>query len=266
MALHCARGVAAMHALRPPLLHLDLKSHNYLVARRPMYSDKNEAWGRGSMRLLASVKENQNGSESIPSSPLSASHVPSSPISTPLPQLKQRESVSASSIGSSNSMPHTTTPSSSRSTSSSLTLGGAGPLATLPLEPATLALAASPEPTQRAAVRALEHTKYIVKAADMELSCHAGDAAVRIPDTHQVRYLLSSRRHPLSNKNMVFLSTNSGQHPSYYWEEWKSVKVVSQQHQMYMPWDVSSMNSSLVAYPLMMLLIHHSLLMIQILL
>jgi serine/threonine protein kinase len=35
-ALHCARGVAAMHSLRPPLLHLDIKAQNFLVALRPI--------------------------------------------------------------------------------------------------------------------------------------------------------------------------------------------------------------------------------------
>lgn len=34
MALHCSRAVAMMHSLSPPLLHLDLKAQNFLVALR----------------------------------------------------------------------------------------------------------------------------------------------------------------------------------------------------------------------------------------
>jgi serine/threonine protein kinase len=97
ISLHCSRAVMAMHSLHPPLLHLDLKAQNFLVALRS--TDEMQQ-----LRRAASGATEAKSGKSIES------------------------------------------------------LGHQ-----LDLE-----------------------TSFIVKVADLELSTHAGDENIRIPDTHQV--------------------------------------------------------------------------------
>jgi serine/threonine protein kinase len=99
ISLHCSRAVMAMHSLHPPLLHLDLKAQNFLVALRSSTTTNNM---------------NNGNNDSIQRRRTT--------IDSKMNEMKQMD----------------------------------------------------------------ESVSFVVKVADLELSTHAGDENIRIPDTHQV--------------------------------------------------------------------------------